>query len=271
MEGAKVSLDSPVLDRVPAPLPWPLSYPALWNRVLSVAVLFGLWAFCSWLLSPLILPSPWFTFHTLWEDVQQGDIFYHLGATLWRIFWSFASAMLLGVALGLAMGLSKRVETWFDTWLVLALNTPALIYIFLAYLALGLNEWAAILAVAANKIPVIIVTVQEGVKAINVDLVDMARVYRTSQRRILFKVILPQVLPYIMAAARASLSLVWKIVLVVEFLGRSNGMGFQLHLFFQLFDMAHVLSYTLVFVGVMLLIEFLIVKKVEQALFRWRR
>ena len=179
--------------------------------------------------------------------------------------------MLLGVALGLAMGLSKRVETWFDTWLVLALNTPALIYIFLAYLALGLNEWAAILAVAANKIPVITVTVQEGVKAINVDLVDMARVYRTSQRRILFKVILPQVFPYIMAAARASLSLVWKIVLVVEFLGRSNGMGFQLHLFFQLFDMAHVLSYTLVFVGVMLLIEFLIVKKVEQALFRWRR
>ena len=62
----------------------------------------------------------------------------------------------------------------------------------------------------------------------------------------------------------------WKIVLVVEFLGRSNGMGFQMHLFFQLSDMAHVLSYTLMFVAVMLVIEFLVVKKIEQALFRWR-
>ncbi|RMF90227.1 MAG: ABC transporter permease [Nitrospinota bacterium] len=263
-------MDTAGVDTRNLPLLRPLAYHPFWNRVVSAVALLAVWTVSSWLLSPLVLPGPWLTIHTLWEDVRQGEIFYHLGTTLFRIFWSFTLAMLLGVITGLAMGLSRRVETLLDTWLVLALNTPALIYIFVAYLALGLNEWAAILAVAANKIPVITVAIQEGVKAIDPKLVDMAKAYRTSRRRILLKVILPQVAPYIMAAARSSLSLVWKIVLVVEFLGRSNGMGFQLHLFFQLADMAHVLSYTLLFVGVMLLIEFLVVKRVEQALFRWR-
>ena len=270
MKPPQVSFDSSAAGLVDASLPQRLAHRPWWIRVVSVAVLLGMWFFFSRLLSPLVLPGPWLTLQTLWQEIQEGEIFYHLGATMFRIFWSFVCAMVLGVTLGLAMGLSRRVETVLDTWLVLALNTPALIYIFIAYLALGLNEWAAILAVAANKIPVVTVAVQEGVKAIDTKLVDMARAYRTSPPRLLLKVILPQVSPYIMAAARTSLSLVWKIVLVVEFLGRSNGMGFQMHLFFQLSEMAHVLSYTLLFVGVMLLIEFLIVKKVEQALFHWR-
>ena len=66
---------------------------------------------------------------------------------------------------------------------------------------------------------------------------------------------LPQLAPIIAAAARGGIALIWKIVLVVEFLGRSNGIGFKIHLYFQLFDVAMVLVYALSFVAVMLLIE----------------
>ena len=48
---------------------------------------------------------------------------------------------------------------------------------------------------------------------------------------------LPQLAPYIAAAARSGLSLVWKIVLVAELLGRPNGVGFEIGVAFQLFDM----------------------------------
>jgi NitT/TauT family transport system permease protein len=51
-----------------------------------------------------------------------------------------------------------------------------------------------------------------------------------------------------MAATRSGLALIWKIVLVVEMLGRSDGMGYQLHLFFQLFDVASILAYTVAFI-----------------------
>jgi NitT/TauT family transport system permease protein len=65
--------------------------------------------------------------------------------------------------------------------------------------------------------------------------------------------------------------LIWKIVLVVEFLGRSDGIGFKLHLYFQLFDVGMVLAYALSFVVVMLLIEASILRPWEARATRWRR
>ena len=60
-------------------------------------------------------------------------------------------------------------------------------------------------------------------------------------------------------------------MLVVELLGRSNGMGFQLHLFFQLFDVASILAYTIAFVSTIQLIELLILKPLDRKAHRWRR
>ena len=88
--------------------------------------------------------------------------------------------------------------------------------------------------------------------------------------RTLVRVYLPQLYPYLMAAARTGLSLIWKIVLVVELLGRSNGIGFQLNVFFQLFDIAGILAYTLVFASIVLLVEALFMRPLERRLTGWR-
>jgi NitT/TauT family transport system permease protein len=74
-----------------------------------------------------------------------------------------------------------------------------------------------------------------------------------------------------MGATRTGLALIWKIILLVELLGRSNGMGYQLHLFFQLFDVASLLAYTIAFVAVTQLIEFMILKPLDNKAQRWRR
>ena len=74
-----------------------------------------------------------------------------------------------------------------------------------------------------------------------------------------------------MVAARSGLALIWKIVLVVELLGRSDGVGFQLQLFFQLFDVPAILAYTLAFVAVVQVIELTILQPLERRVTRWRR
>ena len=56
----------------------------------------------------------------------------------------------------------------------------------------------------------------------------------------------------IAAAARSGLSLVWKIVLVAELLGRPNGVGFEIGTAFQLFDITRILAYALAFAAVVL-------------------
>ena len=83
--------------------------------------------------------------------------------------------------------------------------------------------------------------------------------------------IVPQLAPFFMVAARSGLSLIWKIVLVVELLGRSDGIGFKLQLYFQLFDVPDILAYALAFAGVVQLIEWSILQPIERRAGSWRR
>ena len=64
---------------------------------------------------------------------------------------------------------------------------------------------------------------REGSRAIEQDYLDVAKFYKINKNKMFFKVILPQLYPYLLSSARSGLSLIWKIVLVVELLGRSNG------------------------------------------------
>ncbi len=206
-----------------------------------------------------------------WQACLTGQLPYHLGVTLLRLIVSFSIAMLLGCAIGIALGRKRDLDVFFDNWLVVFLNVPALVTIILCYVWFGLVESAAILAVVVNKLPNVIVTIREGTRTLDQDLMDMAKSYRLSKRKIFFEVIWPQLHPFMMGATRTGIALIWKIILVVELLGRSNGMGYQLHLFFQMFDVASILAYTLAFVAVIQLIEILILKPLDQRALRWRR
>jgi len=124
--------------------------------------------------------------------------------------------------------------------------------------------------VALNKLPLTATTIREGARAFDQNLEEMALVFRMPFWTRLRHVLIPQLMPYIAAATRSGLSLVWKIVLVVELLGRSNGVGFQIGIAFQLFDVALLLAYALPFVGVMLAVETFLVQPVERYVTRWR-
>ena len=98
----------------------------------------------------------------------------------------------------------------------------------------------------------------------------MATAFRLSWRRRLFQVYLPQLYPYLLLSARSGLALVWKIVLVVELLGRSNGVGFQLGLYFQFFDITSILAYSFAFIAVVMAIEYLLIAPIDRRLTKWR-
>jgi NitT/TauT family transport system permease protein len=82
--------------------------------------------------------------------------------------------------------------------------------------------------------------------------------------------VVPQLLPYIMAAARYGLGIIWKITVLVELLGLSSGVGYMLHYWFQLNNMAQVFAWTVFFTIVMLFLELGVLKRVERHLFAWR-
>ena len=243
---------------------------AFWLRSLSLLGFVAVWQVAAWAAASDLLPTPTAVMALLWKHSLSGELGHHLQITLARVAVAFVIAMAVGTAIGIVMGRSQRLDMTLDGILVLGLNIPALVTIILCYLWFGLTEVAAVLAVAVNKIPTVVVTVREGAKAVDRELMAVAKVYRVGRLATLFKVYLPQLYPYLMAAARSGLALIWKIVLVVELLGRSNGVGFQLNIFFQYFDIGSILAYTLAFAAVILLVEALGMRPLERRLTRWR-
>jgi NitT/TauT family transport system permease protein len=238
---------------------------------LSLLAFLAVWHGLAVYLNNSTLPTPEIVARVFWLACMSGQLPYNLGMTLLRLVVSFSIAMLLGCSIGIILGRNKKLDAFFDNWLVIFLNIPALVTIILCYVWFGLVESAAILAVVINKLPNVIVTIREGTRALDQDLLEMARCYHFSKRKMLVHVIWPQLHPFVMGATRSGLALIWKIILVVELLGRSNGMGYQLHLFFQLFDVASILAYTIAFVAVIQLIELLILKPLDKKSLRWRR
>lgn len=244
---------------------------AFWQpRVLSLLALILLWQVLAWVLHSRYLPPPTAVLATLWEQLASGELVQHLSATLARVTASFCLAMLVGVAFGMLMGSRAVWNDWLDSLLILGLNIPALVTIILCYIWFGLGESAAILAVALNKIPMVVVTVREGARAVDKDLLQVAQVFRLSKAQRFWKVYVPQLYPYLFAAARNGLALIWKIVLVVELLGRSNGVGFQLGNYFHYFDIKGILAYTFAFAALILILEALLLRPLENKLNRWR-
>ena len=241
-----------------------------WLRSLSLLAFVGVWQGVAMLLDSGLLPAPGAVAVRMMAETGTGELPFHLGATLARVVVSFAVAMLIGTVIGIAMAHWRRLDLFLDSWLVLGLNIPALVTIILCYIWFGLTDVAAVVAVAINKIPLVVVTVREGARAVDRELLQVAEAFRVSWVRTLTQVYLPQLYPYLMAAARSGLALIWKIVLVVELLGRSTGIGFQLNVFFQFFDMTGILAYTLAFAGVVLLVEAVLLRPLERHLTGWR-
>ncbi len=239
-------------------------------RLASIALLLTTWFAGSQLAGPRLLPGPQAVGLAILAEARSGALSFNLGVTFARVAVSFSIAMALGSAMGLAMGRVTMADRIGDSWLVLLLNLPALVIIVLAYIWVGLTETAALAAVVLNKLPLVIVTVREGARALDRNLDEMATVFRMGQWKRLRHVVLPQLSPYLAAAARSGLSLVWKIVLIVELLGRPNGVGFEIGVAFQLFDVTRILAYALAFVAVMLAVETFLVQPFERYVSRWR-
>ena len=239
-------------------------------RLLSLGLLVAAWYAGSQIAGQRMLPGPQAVGLALWDEAQSGALAFHLGVTLLRVAIAFVIAMAAGTALGVWMGRSRLADRLADPWLVALLNLPALVIIVLAYVWAGLTETAAIVAVALNKLPNAVVTVREGTRALDRQLDEMAYVFRMNRWVRLWHVHVPQLAPYLAAATRSGLSLVWKIVLIVELLGRPNGVGFEIGIAFQLFDVTRILAYAMAFVLVMLAIETFMVQPIERYVSRWR-
>lgn len=239
-------------------------------RVASAGVALALWALLAAWQPPHIIPPPGKVLAEAWQVLADGTFAFHMAQTLRRVLVALGGAMLLSLPAGLAMGSVRWAEAFFDFWIVIGLTVPSLIWALIALILFGLSELAVYSAVAVAILPTLVINLWQGVKAVNRDLIDMSKVYRASPWSKVVDVILPQLLPYLFAATRYGLGLAWKVVVVVEMFGFGNGIGYLLYESYNLFAMDRVLTWTLTFLLVMVLLEYGVIGLLERRYTAWR-
>jgi NitT/TauT family transport system permease protein len=257
------------------PTTWPIS-PAdrLRSGLYVVASLFLLalfWQTVSYLIGADVLPGPIASMLAVEQSSREGYLWSDIGITAYRIAGAFLIAIAAALVIGVLLGRSRLAERLFGPWVTIGASIPSLVVIVIIYLSVGVNDHAAMIGTALIVAPPMIFAVWDGIRAINPELQEMARAFSIPQLTILRRVILPQTTPFIFTAARTGLSLTWRLMIFVELLGRSSGVGYRIQYFYNLVDMKRVVAAALPFIALMLLFEFSVLRPLERWAFRWRR
>jgi NitT/TauT family transport system permease protein len=262
--------NEPLTVRTPKPAKSNQALKDLGLRAGSIFALIGIWWILSFFFPPTLVPRPLDTFAEVATIVGGGNFFGEMASTLRRVLVGFGIAMIVSIPLGILMGTLRSLESFFEPPVILGLTMPGLIWSVLMIMFFGLNETSAYAAVAITIMPMLAISIWQGTKSIDKDLIDMSKVFHAGPWSKVVDVILPQLVSHILAAVRYGLGLAWKVVVVVEMFGLSNGVGYQVIRGFNVFSMKTVLAWAISFLVVMIVIEFGIIGWVEKAVTRWR-
>lgn len=242
----------------------------LW-RIGGYALFVGTWQLLSThVFERYILPAPTVILGEMREQLQRDDFWSNFSATLEHLFIGFAIAFLLGTVLGVLMGRSRYWNAFFSDYVMLTLTTPGLVFALICLMIFGLSTAAPIFAIVLTAMPHVTVNVVEGVRAIPRELLDMARAYGVDDRTRVQHIILPAVAPYLFTAVRFGFAIAWKITALTELFGGKEGVGIQIRVKYELFNVAGVLAWSFFLVAFALIMERFVLQRLERRFFRWR-
>ncbi|WP_261401982.1 ABC transporter permease [Chenggangzhangella methanolivorans] len=122
-----------------------------------------------------------------------------------------------------------------------------------------------------TAMPLILTNVWQGTRTVNADFIELAQTFRMSRAQVLTKIYLPTILPPFFSAARLAFGFGARVSLVAETLGASSGIGYRLRQAADLVQTDQVFAWTLTLIALMIVLEALILKPLENRLFRWKK
>jgi ABC-type nitrate/sulfonate/bicarbonate transport system permease component len=199
-------------------------------KVLSPVALLLIWeamARIGW-LDLRFFPPPSKVVVTLGELTASGELWRHLYATLYRVWWGFVLGAVPGVLLGLAMGLNRWMRAVLDPIIAATYPLPKTAMVPLLLLIFGIGETSKVaLLVIGVFFPVLINTLA-GVTQIGRIYFDVGQNFQASRTRVVRTIAIPGALPTILAGLRLGAGLALILVYVAELVGTDRGIGYMM-------------------------------------------
>jgi sulfonate transport system permease protein len=178
-------------------------------------------------VSSRVLPAPSDVALAGWKLLQSGELQRNIWVSFWRASVGFLIGGGIGFALGLANGLSSLSSKLTDTTLQMVRNIPHLALIPLVILWFGIDEAAKLFLVALGVFFPIYLNTLHGIRTVDPQLVEMARVYGMGKSELFRRVIFPSALPSIFVGLRFALGIMWLTLIVAETIAASSGLGYM--------------------------------------------
>ncbi len=254
--------------------------------MISVLAGLGIWQLASmtnlfYQLPPktakLILPSPIDVLKTLYYLTTMKEVsifhnlFYTLSLSFYRIIVGFCIAAIIGVPLGILAELSSGLNRVISPWIRIIQPIPGVAWIPLALIWFGSGNRSSIFIITVSAVVPILLNTMEGVRSVDLTLIQAAQTLGARKKDVFLKVILPGAFPSILTGFRLAVGFSWRVDLAAEMVGVRGGLGYQLIMARGIARTDIVFATIVTLSATMLFIEKFVFGKIEERLLKWRK
>jgi NitT/TauT family transport system permease protein len=239
------------------------------RAILPFLVIAALWQTASLFTKPYLFPGlgsiakSFWTILTTWELLSQGLV------TWLRLLVAVSASLIVGIPIGLAMGLSPACDEFFRPVVKFIMGVPALNWVIIVIIWFSTTELRIGFVLIVLCTPVTVYCVYDGVRSIDRKLTDMVLAFGADPLQHIRLLLWPYVQASAFTAAKLNVGNAVRTVIVAELVGAPLGIGKELDLAKNVFDMPTVLAWTIVLV-MMALIMTQGIEYAERTMLRWR-
>lgn len=240
------------------------------NAVLGLAIVTVFWMVANWQVgSELFFVGPERVVTYTWSLFVSGEILDDLRISGIEFFCGFGVAAVVGIGFGMVFGVSRVFREFFDPWLSALYATPSVALAPLIIIWFGVDLTAKVFIVLITAVIPIILNTYTGVMSVGKEFQTLANSFCIPRSQILYKILIPGSLPYIVTGLRLGISRGIVGVVVGEYFGAYAGLGYQLFKGLDTFNMPLMMSCAAMLAGTGVVLNHLILI-VERRMAPWR-
>ena len=245
-----------------------------WKQLLTFSspiFILVLWEFLSrtGLVDARFFPPPTEIVGTFITMSASGELFHHIGISLFRIFAGFLLGVIPAVIIGLFMGLYSPIRHFLSPLIMALMPIPTLALLPIILIIFGVGEVSKIVTIAGSVFFPVVINTVAGV--INIDRIylDVANNYGASSKHFFFKIALPGALPVMIEGIQMGQAIALLTIVAAEMMGANSGIGYLIWTSYNAFLLKEM------FVGLVLISFFgylfsLILRGLQSKLLPWR-